>query len=247
MKVELFENETVDDLQINGLGVIQKDDVFKFGTDAVLLSDFAAKVHSDTTLDLCTGNAIVPILMSAKTKTKEFCAIEIQEEIYSMAVRSVAMNGLSEKIRLYCENLVNAQNFFQKRSFDLVTCNPPYMKKNSAVVNDNLKKVIARHEIMCDLEDIINISSQLMKTTGHLVMVYRPQRLCELICMMNKYNIAPKRIRFVHKNAKLEPSLVLVDGLFGGKSDVRIIPPLIMFDENQCESEELKKIYGRNE
>ena len=245
--MNIKQNEAIDDLQIQGLKIIQKTDAFKFGTDAVLLSDFAKPVKSNYTLDLCTGSGIVPLLLSAKTDTLKICGIEIQKDIADMAKRSVTMNALDERIHITCADLKDSVDIYGKRVFDLITCNPPYMRRDSAILNDMDSKIIARHEILCTLEDIISVCSKLLKTTGHIVMVHRPSRLCDLIFLMKKYEIEPKRLRFVHKSAKDAPVLVLVDGLYKGKSDVKILPPLIMYDENGEESEELKSIYNRNQ
>ena len=245
MDIKINKNETLDDLQIAGLRIIQKEGGFKFGTDAVLLSDFSKDIKSKNTLDLCTGTGIVPILMSAKTKTPKFLGIEIQEDFCDIAKRSVELNNLSERIEIKCADLKDSLTFLEKRSFDLITCNPPYMKKDSAILNENDEKIIARHEVKCTLEDIIFVSSKLISTTGHLVMIHRPQRLVDMIYLMRKYEIEPKRIRFIHKSAKTEPVLVLCDGLYKGKSEVKVLPPLILYDEDGEESEELKKIYQR--
>lgn len=239
----LEENEQLDDLQLNGLRIIQKKDGFKFGTDAVLLSDFAKSIHSDNTLDLCTGSGIIPILMSAKTKTKKFCAIEIQEEIAKTAKRSVELNNLSDRISVICDDLKNSTKFFPKRSFDLITCNPPYMKSGAALLNESDSKIIARHEVKCSLEDIISVSSQLLRQGGHFALVHKPSRLCDIIYLLRKYEIEPKRIRFVQKTYNSCPELVLVDAMYKAKSEVNIMEPLILKNEYGQESEELKRIY----
>lgn len=242
----ISENESVDELQINNLKIIQKNNGFKFGTDAVLLSDFAKTVPSLKTLDLCTGTGIIPILLSAKTETPHFSAIEIQIEIADMAKRSVEMNGLEKRISVICEDLRNSIKIYGKRQFDLITCNPPYLRAGSAILNINDSKIISRHEVMCTLEDIIQASSKLLSLSGHLVMIHRPSRLSDLIFLMRKYDIEPKRIRFIHNTAKNPPMLFLVDGLYKGKSDVNILPPLILYNEDGTETDELKKIYQRS-
>lgn len=241
--MELKQNEQIDDLQISGLMIIQNNDGFKFGTDAVLLSDFSKDIKSKNTLDLCCGSGIIPLLLSAKTKTEHFCGIEIQPEVSDMAKRSVEMNGLSDKIEIRNLDLCDALSVYPKRSFDLITCNPPYMRAGSAVLNEQDYKIISRHEVKCTLEDIIRVSSSLLTLTGHLVLVHRPSRLCDMIYLMRKYRIEPKRIRFVHTVWGEAPSLVLCDGLYNAKSDVKILPPLILYNEDKTPSEEMKRIY----
>lgn len=241
----IYEDEQLDDLQIKGLKIIQKKNGFKFGTDAVLLSDFAKDIHADSVMDLCTGTGIVALLLSAKTNAQRICAVEIQESIAQMAQRSVELNGLENRVFIKCGDLKNCVADYGKRSFDLVTCNPPYMRAGAGVPNETDSKLISRHEVMCTLEDVIKTASELVSVSGHLVMVHRPSRLCDVLYLMRKYETEPKRIRFVHKNAVEAPVLFLADGLYKGKSDVKILPPLIMYDENGEETEELKRIYNR--
>lgn len=241
----IYEDEQTDDLQLNGLKIIQKKKGFKFGTDAVLLSDFASGSHAESIADLCTGTGIVAVLLSAKTDAKKICAVEIQEDIAEMAKRSAELNGLENRVFIKCGDLKECVGFYGKRAFDLVTCNPPYMRYGAGVPNESGSKLISRHEVMCTLEDVIKTASELVTVSGHFVMVHRPSRLCDALYLMRKYEIEPKRIRFVHKNEKEEPVLFLVDGLYKGKSDVKVLPPLIMYTENGEETEELKRIYNR--
>lgn len=242
----ISDNEVIDDLQINNLKIIQKKDGFKFGTDAVLLSDFAKSIISERTLDLCTGTGIIPLLLSAKTATPHFSAIEIQSDTAEMAQRSVRLNKLENRISVICGDLRNSIQIYGKRQFDLITCNPPYIRAGSAILNSSDSKIISRHEVMCTLEDIIQNSSKLLSLSGHLIMIHRPSRMCDLIYLMRKYDIEPKRIRFIQNTAKSSPILFLADGLYKGKSDVNILPPLILYNDDGSETDELKKIYQRS-
>lgn len=237
----ILPDEQLDDLQLLGMKIIQKKNGFKFGTDAVLLSDFAKDICSERTLDLCSGTGIIAFLLHAKSNTKKFDLVEIQPEIADMAKRSSELNGLCDDILVHCADLCDAVKLFGKRSFDLVTCNPPYIR--SGVLNDTDSKTISRHEIKCTLEDIIRVSSEVMKTTARLAMVHRPTRLAELLYLMKKYKIEPKRLRFVHKSYREAPVLVLVEGMYGAKSDCVIMPPLILYDDEMNQTDELKKIY----
>ena len=241
----IYEDEQIDDLQINGLKIIQKKNGFKFGTDAVLLSDFAKDIHADGIMDLCTGTGVVALLLSAKTNAEIIYGIEIQESIAKTAQRSVELNGLEERVFIKCGDLRTCVADYGKRSFELITCNPPYMRAGAGLLNESDSKLVSRHEVTCTLEDVIKTASELVAVSGHLVMVHRPSRLCDVLYLMRKYEIEPKRIRFVHKNASEPPVLFLADGLYKGKSDVKILPPLIMYDENGEETEELKRIYDR--
>lgn len=239
------DDETLEDLQISNLRLIQKKDGFRFGIDAVLLSDFAKDIKAEKMLDMCTGSGIVPVLMSAKTNIPEIFGIEIQEEIFDAAKRTLELNGLSGRIHLECGNIKKGAEIYGKRQFGLITCNPPYMPAGSAVKNELDTKIIARHEVLCTLEDVISSAGVLLKQQGHLVLVHKPTRLADIICLMREREIEPKRIRFIHKQAETEPSLVLVDGAYKGGRELRIMPPLYLYDEKGEETSELKRIYGR--
>ena len=242
----LKSNESIDDLQISGLKIIQNTKGFRFGTDAVILADFSKNIRSGETLDLCTGSGIIPLLLYAKTNTPHFCGIEIQEEIADMAKRSVEMNNLNDKIDICCGDLKNSISIYGKRRFDLITCNPPYMKAGSAILNETDAKIISRHEVKCTLKDIIKVSSSMLTLTGHLTMVHKPSRLCDIIYLMRSCGIEPKRLRFIHNHPWDAPMLVLIDGLYGGKSDVKILPPLILRNDDGSDTEEYEKIHFPN-
>lgn len=240
----LKENEIIDDLQ-NGYYIIQKKDGFKFGVDAVLLADFAAKAQSGSTLDLCTGTGIVPILLSAKTKTPIIHGIEIQSEIAEMAQRSIEYNKLADRVFIRCGDLKNAHMQYGKCVFDKITCNPPYMKGGAGIINSTDTKTISRHEVMCTLDDVLKAASELLVSKGRFFMVHRPTRIADIMCAMRKYKIEPKKLRFVHPSPYKAPNMVLAEGMKDGGEDMKILPPLYVYDENGSYSEEIDKIYGR--
>lgn len=242
----LIENEELDDLQINNLYIIQKKTGFKFGTDAVLLSDFAKDVKSETILDLCTGSGIIPILLSAKTNAKKIVGLEIQENIADMAKRSVLYNGLLKRVTILQGDLKNSREIFKPHSFDTVTINPPYMKADSNIKNTKDEKTIARHEVLCSLKDCIKASSDMLKFHGNFFMIHRPNRLLDITEAMREQKIEPKAFRFVHSKPDAEPSMVLVHGVYQGGSNLKILPPLILFDKDGNETEEVIKIYGKD-
>ena len=243
-KEYLNDDEILSDLQRDNLFILQKKSGFKFGTDAVLLSDFASEIRSDRIIDLCTGGAIVPILLFAKTSAREIYGVEIQHESADMAKRSVLLNGIEDRVKIIESDLKKLD--LEKRSFDTVTCNPPYMKIGSAIINELDEKTIARHEVLCTIDDVVRVSSELLKNKGHLVMVHRPIRLCDVTEAMRRYDIEPKRIRFVHSKADKPPVLFLIDGMYKGGSELKVLPPLILQNQNGEESDEVKMIYGRN-
>jgi tRNA1Val (adenine37-N6)-methyltransferase len=238
-------DEQLDDLQVGGLTIIQKKNGFRFGMDAVLLSDFAKSHPAKCTLDLCTGTGIVPLLLSAKTTIPTLCGLELQQDIADMASRCVSLNHLSDRIHIQCGDLRRAESFYGVRCFDSITCNPPYIPVGSGLRNPSDTKTISRHELFCTLEDVISTSARLLTQTGRLFLVHRPNRLVDVLALMRSYRIEPKRVRFVHPTVQKEPSLVLVEGLLYGKAELRIAPPLFVYGEDGNYSDELNQIYER--
>jgi len=225
--------------------LIQKQDGFKFGIDAVLLADFAKNTRSERTLDLCTGTGIVATLLSAKTTTPRIDALEIQEDICDMARRSVEYNNLEDRLHITQGDLKNAVDIYGKAMFDKITVNPPYMKCGAGIVNDADTKTISRHEVKCTLEDVISVSAQLLKPKGRLYMVHRAVRIADILCLMRQYKIEPKLLRPVHPSPSKAANLVLVEGMRGAAADLKIAEPLYVYNENGNYSEEIDKIYGR--
>lgn len=240
----LLENERIDDLQKNGYRIIQNPEKFCFGMDAVLLSGFAKVKEGETALDLGTGTGIIPILLEAKTEGKHFIGLEIQEESADMARRSVALNGLEKKIEIVTGDIKDASERFGASSFDVITTNPPYMIGQHGLKNGNEAKTIARHEVLCDLEDILRESSRLLKEHGRFYMVHRPFRLAEILSTMIQYRIEPKRMRLVYPYIDKEPNMVLIEGLKGGKSRMTVEKPLIVYKEPGVYTEEIYTTYG---
>lgn len=238
------EDECLDDLQ-NGLFIIQKKDGFKFGIDAVLLADFAKDAKSINSLDLCTGTGIVPILLSAKTNTQSICGLEIQSDIAEMAARSAEYNNLAERVHITEGDLKNASDIYGKGRFDKVTCNPPYMKCGAGIQNNKDTKSVSRHEILCTLDDVLRVSRELLISKGRLFMVHRASRLADILCTMRKYGIEPKRLRLVYPSPEKAPNLILVEGMKDGGEELKILPPLYVYDLNGNYSDEINKIYGR--
>ena len=208
MSVELLENERLDELHRNGYFIIQNPQKFCFGMDAVLLSGFARVKRRETVLDLGTGTGIIPILLEAKTEGEHFTGLEIQPESADMAKRSVRYNHLEEKISIEIGNIKDASSQFGASSFDVVTTNPPYMTGQHGLTNPNEAKAIARHEILCTLEDIMRESAKVLKPQGRFYMVHRPFRLAEILALMRQYHIEPKRMQLVYPYVDKEPNMV---------------------------------------
>lgn len=244
MNSNLKGNERLDDLQRSGYRIIQDPDRFCFGMDAVLLSGFAKAKEGDRVLDLGTGTGIIPILMEAKTDSKELVGLEIQADSADMARRSVKLNRLEEKIQIIDGDIKEAASIFGAASFDVVTCNPPYMIGQHGIQNPDAPKAIARHEIHCTLEDVISQAAKLLKPGGHFYMVHRPFRLAEMISLMTKYRVEPKRMQLVYPYIDKEPNMVLIEGVRGGKSRMQVEKPLIVYKEPGVYMPEIYDIYG---
>ena len=238
------ENERIDELQRNGYRIIQNPAKFCFGMDAVLLSGFARAKKGNTVLDLGTGTGIIPILMEAKTEASRFVALEIQEESAEMARRSVALNGLEEKITIVTGDIKEADSLFDAASFDVITCNPPYMIGQHGLVNPEDAKAIARHEILCTLEDVIAQAAVLLKPGGNFFMVHRPFRLAEIMVLLHQYKLEPKRMQMVHPFIDKEPNMVLIEANRGGKPRMSVEKPLIIYKEPGVYMPEIYEIYG---
>lgn len=242
--MELRENERIDDLQCGGYRILQNTKQFCFGMDAVLLADFAKVRPGVRILDIGTGTGVIPILMAAKTQASHFTGLEIQTEMAEMARRSVALNGLQQKIEIVTGDLKEASKHFGGASFDVVTCNPPYMEDCHGLKNPEEAKAIARHEVLCCLEDILRESAAVLKSGGHFYMVYRPRRLAEVMRQMIQYRMEPKRVRFIHPYETAEANMVLIEGSRGGGRQLRVERPLIVYREPGVYSEEICKIYA---
>ena len=242
----LKENERIDSLQRNGYSIIQNSTRFCFGMDAVLLTEFARLKKGDKVMDLCTGTGVIPILLSAKTEAEHFTAVEIQEESADMAKRSVILNSLEEKIEVLCEDLNNLKGICTNASFDAVTVNPPYMIPGKALVNPDESKAVARHEIKCTLNDVLSVSSYLLKNGGRFFMVHKPDRLDEIIVKMKENKLEPKRLRVVYPRVDSEPNMILIEGVKCAATGMRVEKPLIIYDENGNYSPEVSKIYEEN-
>ena len=243
----LDENERIDDLGIKNLKIIQNTEGFCFGIDSVLLSDFAKNIKKDSlVLDLGTGTGIIPILLCGKTNLKKVIGVEIQEEVYNMAKKSIKLNNLENKFDIINENILNLEKIYKENTFDVITTNPPYKKIDTGILNENKKKIVSRHEITASLEDFLKVSKRLLKDKGEFYMVHRPERLVDIIYNMRKYKIEPKTIRFVFSNKNKEPKLVLIKGIKNARPFLKIEKNLYIYDENGKYSKEIEKIYNNS-
>ena len=237
-------NERIDDLQRNNYKIIQDPERFCFGMDAVLLSGFARAKEGDHIIDLGTGTGIIPILMEAKTGASDLIGLEIQPESADMAQRSVELNHLESKIRIVTGDIKEASSLFGAATFDVVTSNPPYMTEHHGITNEKSPRAIARHELLCTLEDVISQAAKLLRPGGSFYMVHRPFRLVDIMVLMREYHLEPKRIKLVYPYIDKEPNMVLIEGLRGGRPGLTVERPLIVYQSPGVYTDEIYDIYG---
>ncbi|AEH46110.1 tRNA1(Val) (adenine(37)-N6)-methyltransferase [Parageobacillus thermoglucosidasius] len=244
--VELYDDERLDYLLHEEIRIIQSPSVFAFSLDAVLLAKFAyMPIQKGLIVDLCTGNGVIPLLLSMRTKGK-IIGVEIQERLCDMAKRSVKYNGLEKQIEIIHGDIKDAPKQLGYSKYDVVTCNPPYFPTISKEeMNKNVHLAIARHEIYCTLEDVVRVSSQLLKQGGKAAFVHRPGRLLDIITLMREYRLEPKRLRFVYPKAGKEANTILIEGIKDGNPDLKILPPLIVYNDDNEYTDEVKQLlYG---
>lgn len=243
---KLKENERIDDLEYKGLKIIQNTEGFCFGIDSVLLSDFAKNIKKDSkVIDLGTGTGIIGILLCAKTEISHMVGVEIQEEVYDIARRNIRLNKLEEKFTLMNINIKELEKRQEIGKFDAIVTNPPYKKENTGIQNKNEKKLISRHEISANLEDFIKVSSQLLKDKKDLYMVHRPDRLVDIIELLRKYKLEPKKLKLVYPKPEREPNLLLIKATKNARPFLKVEKPLYVYKESGEYTDEILKIYGR--
>lgn len=243
MTIDLKDDERIDNLMRNGFKIIQNKKIFCFGMDAVLLCSFCRINPMDKVLDMCSGNGIIPILLRARNGYGDYTGLEIQEINIDLARRSIELNGIEECVRVISGDVKEAGTIFGSACFDAVTVNPPYMKANHKLVSPNNYKAIARHEILCTLEDVVSQASKVLKFNGRFYMVHRPSRLVEIFEIMRANHIEPKRIRFVHPHIDDEANMVIIEGIKDGKPMLKIEKPIIVYGANGEYTEEVRKLY----
>jgi len=240
----IHDDESLEDLQINQLYILQKKTEFRFGMDAVLLANFVMARLGARIIDLGTGTGILPLLISAKTQAERIIGIEIQHEIAEMAKRSVTGNALDDRIEIMELDIKACVETLGSCCCDVVVSNPPYTKVGSGLVNPDSSKAIARHEILCSLRDIVMTAAALLKNHGEFYMVHRPDRLCDIMTEMRNARIEPKLLRLVCPRLGQAPSLILVSGMKNGNPGMKHLPPLFIYTPSGDYSEEARVIYG---
>lgn len=250
------ESERVDSLGIGNLQIIQNKDYFCFGIDSVLLANFVnSNSNNNLIVDLCSGSGVIPIIISAKKKYAKIVAVELQNEMYDILERNISFNNLQEKIHILNEDVKQIEkirkcimDISNKDKADIIVCNPPYKTVGTGSKNENEVKFIARHEVMCNLEDIFLTSSKLLKSKGKLYIVHKPERIVDLMTLSRKYRLEAKNIRFVHPTYDSKPSIVLIEYVKDGKNGCKVLEPLIEYEKlNGKYTQEILNIYGMKE
>jgi len=239
--------ERIDDLGVKNLKLVQNPELFCFGTDAVFLSEFATVKPNTTVVDLCSGNGIIPVLLYGKTKAKKIIGVELQKESFLLAQKSVSINNISNNVEFINCDAKNIKEFLPHGIADTVTCNPPYMNSEWGFLSPTDQKAIARHEIKINIDDVAKTSAYLLKFGGYLSIVHRCERLCDVICAMRKYKIEPKRLRFVFSKKSDSPKLFLIEGISGAKPNIKVLEPLVIYNDDGTDADEVKKYYNKGE
>lgn len=247
--IELKENERIDDLQYKGLKIIQNNKGFCFGIDSVILSDFAKNIKVDSkVVDLGTGSGVIGLLLCKKTKLKEIIGVEIQDNVAEMAERSIKLNGLENKFKIFKANIKELfeKKMLEKNKYDVVVMNPPYKEAGTGKTNENEGKLIARHEVKATLLDFIKTASELLKDRGELYIVHKPERTVDIMQKMRENKIEPKEIKIVYPYKNAGASIILIKGVKGGKKFLKIDEPLYIYKENGEYTEQIKEIYNQD-
>ena len=235
--------ERIDDLERDGLRIIQNPDKFCFGMDAVLLTGFARVRQGEVLIDIGTGTGVIPLLMTSKGQGKMHIGLEIQDDMAEMASRSVALNKLEDKVKIICCDVNKSSEIIPNQSADVVTCNPPYMNDEHGLKNENRSLALSRHEISCTLEDVVREGCRMLKSGGRYYMVHRPHRLMDVLTVMRSYKMEPKRMRLVYPFADKEANMVLIEAVKNGKPFLRVEEPLVIYKSAGEYTEEVKALY----
>ena len=238
--------ERINDLVgYKNLKIVQNNDWFKFSLESVLLPCFVIiNKNTNNILDLCTGNAPIPLVLSTKTKAKIY-GVEIQKDVYDLAKKSVDINNLSKQIEIINDDVKNISNKFESDTFDIITCNPPYFKDvDTSKKNDDIHKIIARHEVSLNMDDIAKVVRKLLKNDGKFYLVHRTERFLELTNLLMSYNIMPKRVRFIYPKEDSESNLFMLEAVKNGKVGLKLESPLYVHNNDGSYKEEILKMFN---
>jgi len=243
--------ERIDDLNIKGLKIIQNTDYFLFGIDSVILANNVKVKKHEVLMDLCTGTAVIPVIINAKQECKSLIGVELQTEMYDLAKRNIELNKLEEKIWVINKNIKEIKDIRKyliesigKDTVDVITCNPPYKEIGTGLKIEHSVKDIAKNEVMCTLEDIFKTASALLNSKGRLYLVHKPERIVDLVSLSRKYNLELKELRFMQPKLDKRPSLVLLEYVKNGGRECKVREVLLQYDNNENHSEEIMKWYS---
>ncbi len=245
LQVNLKCDEVIDDLQRDGLKIIQNKKFFKFGIDAVLLTYFCDPKKAGQIVDLGTGSAVIALLLSAKYKNAKISGLEIQPAVADMARRSVLLNDLTARITIVDGDIKTWQNYFAAQCCDVVTANPPYFKHGSGLINPNDYKLISRHEVACTLDDLFSAAAGLLKPNGTFYLIHRPNRLVDIFERARCYRLEPKVMQLVKPRVDRAANLVLLKFVKYGAADLKMLPAIVVYDEKQQYSKQIYDIYNQ--
>ncbi len=231
-------------LEYNNLKIYQDTEMFSFSLDSILLPNFVTiNKKTKKILDIGSGNAVIPLILTTKT-TAKIVGVEIQEESFKLGKKSIEYNHLEDKIQFLNQNIKEYANSIESDSFDTITCNPPYFKINEkSRFNENDYKTIARHEVMLNLEDLFKIAKKILKNNGNIAIVHRPERLIDIMEQMKKNNIEPKKIQFIYPGINKEANILLIEGVKNGKPGLKVLNPIYSHQDNGEYTEEIKKMF----
>lgn len=235
--------EQVFQLSGNNLKIIQHQDYYRFGLEAVLLADFVEGMAEDKVCDFGSGDGVIPLLLAYKKKMNVL-GLELQQQLVDMANRSIVLNNLQDKVKIIKADILNAKNFLTAESFDIITANPPFFPKGAGLINSRENIAICKHEINCSLQDIFELARYLVKYRGCFFLVQRPQRISDIFDLALRYQLEPQTLLFVHPRQGKEANIVLVKMRKGGKrGNCKIKPPLYVYDKHNVYTKELEEIY----
>jgi len=238
-------NERIDDIGFSGYRLIQNPKWFCYGVDAVLIADFASGAKGRRVVDLGTGTGIIPLVMMHKCSPEHIYGVEVQPEVADMAERTVAMNGLQDRISIVNENVKDAAEVIGPGTVDVVVTNPPYVEAGGGIHSGNIHKAVARHEIEGTLEDFIGCAFKLLKESGDLYMINRPSRLVDTVDLCRKYRLEPKELQFIQPAEGKKPNIFMIHCVKYGRPELKFMDPVCVYDEQRSYTSQIMDIYER--
>lgn len=242
-EVYVREDENLDELFHGRLRIIQKSEGYRFSIDAILLAHFSSLLLADSIADLGTGSGIVPLILAKKTPAASIVGVEIQEDMADMAKRTIALNGLADRVSILHEDLRSLRSRFAASSFDLVVSNPPYYPVDEGRINPDEEKAIARHEIMAKAKDVIGISHYLVKPSGFVNLIFPARRMVDLLIQLRASGLEPKLIRVIYSHSHDEAKLVMVESRKGVGPETVVKSPFFIYSDEGGYSEDMQQIY----